>query len=166
MTVASLQVVHAALRRRKPLIVLDVSADAAIARALTAACAATGTPLRHERPGVDLGPVISERSAALLRVGSPELASRACADIAALAAGLRRIGVDGDGLIWVTGGERLPADAVAALAGDGRAGGLRGPGRHVVAGGGGAAGPAGGHEAHPPHRRPVPGGDPRRLGWR
>ena len=123
-TVTSLQVVHAALRRRKPLIVLDVSADAAIARALTAACAATGTPLRHERPGLDLGPVISERSAALLRVGSPELASRACADIAALAAGLRRIGVDGDGLIWLTGGERLPADAVAALIGDGRVGGL------------------------------------------
>ena len=37
-TVTSLQVVHAALRRRKPLIVIDVSADAAIARALTAAC--------------------------------------------------------------------------------------------------------------------------------
>ena len=123
-TVTSLQVVHAALRRRKPLIVIDVSADAAIARALTAACAATGTPLRHERPGLDLGPVISERSAALLRVGSAELASRACADIAALAAGLRRIGVDGDGLIWLTGGERLPADAVAALIGDGRVGGL------------------------------------------
>ena len=123
-TVTSLQVVHAALRRRKPLIVLDVSADAAIARALTAACAATGTPLRHERPGADLGPVVSERSAALLRVGSAELASRACADIAALAGGLRRIGVDGDGLIWVTGGERLPADAVAALIADGRVGGL------------------------------------------
>ena len=41
-----------------------------------------------------------------------------------LAAGLRRIGVDGDGLIWVTGGERLPKSAVAALIGDGRAAGL------------------------------------------
>ena len=50
-TVTSLQVVHAALRRRKPLIVIDASADAAIARALAAACAATGTPLRHERAG-------------------------------------------------------------------------------------------------------------------
>ena len=73
MTVTGLQVVHAALRRRKPLIVIDVSADAAIARALAAACAATGTPLRHERADADLGPVITERSAALLRVGSPEL---------------------------------------------------------------------------------------------
>ena len=123
-TVTSLQVVHAALRRRKPLIVIDVSADAAIARALTTACAATGTPLRQERAGLDLAPVVGERSAALLRVGSAELASRACADIAALAAGLSRIGVDGDGLVWVTGGERLPANAVAALIGDGRVAGL------------------------------------------
>ena len=123
-TVTGLQVVHAALRRRKPLIVLDVSADAAIAGALAAACAATGTPLRHERAGADLGSVIGERSAALLRAGSAELAARACADIAALAAGLSRIGVDGDGLIWVTGGERLPATASAALIGDGRVAGL------------------------------------------
>ena len=123
-TVTGLQVAHAALRRRKPLIVIDVSADAAIARALAAACAATGTALRHERADADLGPVIIERSATLLRVGSPESAARACAGITALAAGLRRIGVDGDALIWVTGGERLTAQAVAALIGDGRASGL------------------------------------------
>ena len=123
-TVSGLQVVHAALRRRKPLIVIDVSADAAIARALAAACAATGTALRHERADADLGPVIIERSAALLRVGSPESAARACAGVTALAAGLRRIGVDGDALIWVTGAERLTAQAVAALIGDGRACGL------------------------------------------
>ena len=123
-TVTGLQLVHAALRRRKPLIVVDVSADGAIARALAAACAATGTPLRRERADADLGRVITERSAVLLSVGSAELAARACADITTLAAGLRRIGVDGDGLIWVTGGERLPKSAVAALIGDGRAAGL------------------------------------------
>ena len=123
-TVTSLQVVHAALRRRKPLIVIDASADTAIGRALAAACAATGTPLRHERAGLDLGPVISERSAALLRVGSAELASRACASVAALAARLSRIGVDGDGLIWVTGGERLPAQAFTRLIADARVAGL------------------------------------------
>ena len=44
-TLAGLQVVHAALRRRKPVIVLDPGGDAAIARALGAACLATGTPL-------------------------------------------------------------------------------------------------------------------------
>jgi hypothetical protein len=123
-TVASLQVVHAALRRRKPLIVIDASGDTAIARALSAACAATGTPLRHQRAGLDLRPVIGERSAALLSVGSADLAARACADIATLAARLRRIGVDGDGLVWVAGGERLPGPALAALIGDGRAAGL------------------------------------------
>jgi hypothetical protein len=123
-TVTGLQLVHAALRRRKPLIVVDVSADGAIARALAAACAATGTPLRRERADADLDRVITERSAVLLSVGSAELAARACADITMLAAGLRRIGVDGDGLIWVTGAERLPKSAVAALIGDGRAAGL------------------------------------------
>jgi hypothetical protein len=123
-TVTGLQVAHAALRRRKPLIVVDVTADAAIARALTAACAATGTPLRHGGADADLGRVVTERSAVLLRVGSAELAAQACADITVLSAGLRRIGVDGDGLIWVTGGERLPKSAVAALIGDGRAAGL------------------------------------------
>ena len=42
-TVAGLQVVHAALRRRKPVIVLDLG-DAAIARAFDVACTATGAP--------------------------------------------------------------------------------------------------------------------------
>jgi hypothetical protein len=45
-TVTSLQVVHAALRRRKPVITVDLSSDPAVAGALTAACAATGTPLQ------------------------------------------------------------------------------------------------------------------------
>jgi hypothetical protein len=45
-TVASFQVVHAALRLRKPVIVLDLSGDPATGSALAAACAATGTPLR------------------------------------------------------------------------------------------------------------------------
>ena len=123
-TVTGLQVAHAALRRRKPLIVIDVSADAGIARALTAACAATGTPLRHERAGADLGPVIIERSAALLRVGSVADADRATAEIAVLAARLARIGVDGDALVWITGCQWLSAQAAAAVIGDGRAAGL------------------------------------------
>jgi hypothetical protein len=143
-TVACLQVVHAALRRRKPLIVIDPGDDAAIARAVAAACAATGTPLRIGRgvpvtagtraavsPGAgtpdadaDLVNVVSERSAVLLPAGSPRLADLACAEIAALAAELRGIGADGDGLIWVTAGESLPAQALAALIRDGGAAGL------------------------------------------
>jgi len=122
-TVTGLQVVHAALRRRKPLIVLDLGGQAAIATALTAACTATGTPLRVAG-AVDLGRVIRERSAALLPADSPERGARACADIAALAADLRRIGVDGDALIWVTGGERMPGQALAALIRDARGAGL------------------------------------------
>src|SRR6185437_4675325 len=44
LTLAGLQMVHAALRLRKPVIVLDPG-DPAIARALATACAATGVPL-------------------------------------------------------------------------------------------------------------------------
>ena len=40
------QVVHAALRLRKPVIVLDLTGDPAMGSALTTACSAAGTPLR------------------------------------------------------------------------------------------------------------------------
>jgi hypothetical protein len=207
---ASLQVVHAALRRRKPVIVLAGRSDTAVARALAAACRATGTPLppdgakvpatrragvpatgpagrplvtqgaasasqlwgrdrgredgpypepdtgtgftgsgftdpRFAGPGfagaglagaglagaglagagpVDLGRVVRERTAALLPADSPELADRACAELASLAADLRRIGVDGDALVWVPHGERLAPQALASLLRDGAAAGL------------------------------------------
>jgi len=140
-TLTGLQVVHAALRRRKPVIVLDPGGDAAIARALAAACLATGTPLtagstedaetaaasrlwgrgtgREDQPGdqaaIDLGHVMRERCAALLAAGSTELAARACAELAALAVDLRRIGVDGDALVWVPRGERVAAQALREL---------------------------------------------------
>jgi hypothetical protein len=145
-TLAGLQVVHAALRRRKPVIVLDPGGDAAIARALAAACLATGTPLltadspeaasglwgrgtgREDQPGdqaaIDLGHVVRERSAALLGAGSTELAARACAELAALAVDLRRIGVDGDALVWVPRGELVPAQALRELLGAGPGAGL------------------------------------------
>ena len=62
-TVTSLQVVHAALRRRKPVIAVDLSGDAGVARALAAASEATGTPLQvfgaadgHYEPFRQAGP--------------------------------------------------------------------------------------------------------------
>jgi hypothetical protein len=128
-TLAGLQVTHAALRRRKPVIVLD-DGHAAIARALAAACAATGTPLLaagSSGPGIararepddqvtsELGRVVRERLAVLLPVDTTELAARACDGLASLAGYLRRIGVDGDALVWVPHGERVPAQALAAL---------------------------------------------------
>jgi hypothetical protein len=164
-TLAGLQVVHAALRRRKPVVVID-SGDPAVARAIDAACAATGTPLlaggpsqggggvpvaaaaaadgrdaaagasrlwgraaqREGQPGdqqaVDLGRVVRERSAALLRADSPEAAARACADLASLASDLRRIGVDGDALVWLPRGELAPAGVLAGLVRDGQDAGV------------------------------------------
>jgi hypothetical protein len=199
-TLASLQLVHAALRRRKAVFVLDDGSDRAVAAALAAACRATGTPLRHEdgrgeqalaghAPGgppggaasasqlwgraaaglspapprptvgagqisdgdlsgdpgirdpgnrdpgnrglgnrglgdVDLTGVLGERSAVLLAAWSPELADRACAGLTALAARLRRIGVDGDALVWAPQAERLPPQALGALLRDAASTGL------------------------------------------
>lgn len=121
-TVTSLQVVHAALRRRKPLVVVDAYADESLARVIETACLATGTPLRLA--GIDLGRVIGERTAALVTPRSAERAVKACGDLAALAADLRRIGVDGDALVWVPGAERLPAQSLAALIREGGTAGL------------------------------------------
>ena len=45
-TVTGLQVVHAALRRRRPVIAVDLSGDASVAGAVSAACRAIGTPLQ------------------------------------------------------------------------------------------------------------------------
>jgi hypothetical protein len=171
---AGLQVVHAALRRRKPVIVLDPGGDTAVARTLGAACAATGVPLlttgspaaagspgaagyavqvagatgtgagsvdapgasglwgrgtaRVPPPGdlaaVDPGRAVRERTAALLPADSAELAVRACTELVSLAGELRRIGIDGDALVWVPYGERVPAQALTGLLCDGRPAGL------------------------------------------
>jgi hypothetical protein len=166
LTLAGLQVVHAALRLRKPVIILDPG-DAAITRAVTAACRATGTPLRAtagnepaeqgaevtatagaaaatgtvaasrlwgrgaaaegrstDPPAIDLGRVVRERSAASLLADSAERAAAACAALVALAADLRRIGADGDALVWLPRGEHVPAPALAALLRDGPEAGL------------------------------------------
>ncbi len=122
-TLTGLQVVHAALRRRKPVIVFDLG-DAAIGRAVTAACAATGVPLLPGRPDADLERLVRDRLAVLLTAGSAELAAAACASLLSLAADLRRIGVDGDALVWVPHGERVPSRALAPLLGDGPHAGL------------------------------------------
>jgi hypothetical protein len=149
-TLAGLQVVHAALRLRKPVIVIDPG-DAAIARALDTACAATGVPLLAigastggraanaasaggvpapvagepgEQVAGGLGRAVRERSAVLITAGTAELASRACAELVSLTAELRRIGVDGDALVWVPHGETVPAQALAGLLRGGPGAGL------------------------------------------
>ena len=252
LTITSFQLIHAALRRRKPVIALDLTDDAAAARALAAVCAATGTPLRvfgptegyyeplrqagparrlaltlallgiddqADRPagsadglrtylravfelmdavpadprtpvledvrhllnpmalharfglvpaggqrrdelaglvsasarvaqadprallraarqlaalsrppspdaGIDLASAVRERSAALFRVSDPGLARLICTDIAALGEDLSRIGVNGDGLVWLHGWDPRIADRVPGLVSGGTASGL------------------------------------------
>jgi hypothetical protein len=129
LAVSSLQVAHAALRRRKPLIALDLTGDGALAGVLGAACAATGTPLRaaaeaengrwlgQAPDGLLLARVVRERSAALLSLRTQDVAARVCAGILDLGEDMRRIGADGDGLIWLYGYEPPPDGPLAGLAG-------------------------------------------------
>ncbi len=246
-TITSFQLAHAALRRRKPVIVVDATQDAVVARALAAVCAQIGTtlrvsdgaegyyePLRHASPArrlamtmallgerkgdgaatylravfelmdvvpadsrtpvlddvrhllnplalqarlrlvpadsprraaladlvlasvqlaqedprpltsaarqlagsrrhppdgaaegwVDLARAVRERSAAFLRADSAGLARLICADLAALGEDLRRIGVDGDGLVWLHGWDPQSAPALGELVTAGAAAGL------------------------------------------
>jgi hypothetical protein len=135
LAVSSLQVAHAALRRRKPLIALDLTGDGALAGVLGAACAATGTPLRaaaevengrwlSQAPdGLLLARVVRERSAALLSLRTQDVAAQVCAGILDLGEDVRRIGADGDGLIWLYGYEPPPDGPLAGLAGSLVAGG-------------------------------------------
>ena len=140
LAISSLQVAHAALRRRKPLIALDLTGDGALPGVLGAACAATGTPLWAAVEAQDgrwlgqapdeilLARVIRERSAALLSLRTHEVAARVCAGILALDRDVRRIGADGDGLVWLYGYEPAPDEPLASLAAslvaDGTAAGL------------------------------------------
>jgi hypothetical protein len=143
--VSSLQVVHAALRRRKPLIAVDLSGANALAAVFGAACLATGTPLRgveesqagrwlddgrngDGRNTAALARVVRERSAVLFTLRAPDVAGLLCAAILALGEELRGIGVDGDGLVWLYGydspsGGPLPG-LVAGLAAGGASAGL------------------------------------------
>ena len=150
---AGLQVVHAALRLRKPVIVFDPGGDAVIARALAAACRATGTPLLtagspgvpaasglwgrgtgRERPPED--PPDNPVSVDLGRVGARARGGDAPGGFPGARrpglrrarggspADLRRIGVDGDALVWAPRGELLTAQALGELLRDGQAAGL------------------------------------------
>src|SRR5580693_2308613 len=135
LAVSSLQVAHAALRRRKPLIVLDLTRGGGLAGVLGAACAATGAPLWEAVEAEDgrwLGPapeetplarVVRERSAALLSLRTHDVAAQVCAGIVAIGADVRRIGADGDGLVWLYGYEPAPGGPLAGLTGSLVAGG-------------------------------------------
>lgn len=91
-----------------------------------------GQWLRPADGAIDLGRVVRDRGAVLFPLGAgdgraaqaPGVAGLVCQDIRNVAADLRRIDVDGDGLVWLCGAERLPAALAASLIADGAASGL------------------------------------------
>jgi hypothetical protein len=85
---------------------------------------AAGRWLCPGRDVIDLARVVRERSAALFRVDDPAVARLIGADIAAVGEDLRGIGVDGDGLCWLCGCDRLPPETLARLVASGATAGL------------------------------------------
>jgi hypothetical protein len=85
-------------------------------------CPAAGGPGRPG--GIDLVRVVRQRSAALFDLDSPDMARLVCADIVAIGEDLRRLGVDGDGLIWLHGHGDWPPGSLARLVASGATAGL------------------------------------------
>jgi hypothetical protein len=103
----------------------DPGALVSTARQLTAVRrSAAGRWLCPDSEGIDLTRVVRERSAALFHVDDPGMAGLICADIAAVAEDLRRIGADGDGLCWLSGCDNLRKETLARLVADGATAGL------------------------------------------
>src|SRR6185437_107882 len=122
-TLAGLQMVHAALRLRKPVIVLDPG-DPAIARALDTACAATGVPLLAARASSGDGRADSAPGGLAVdaRVRGGATAVGADTRRAAVGAGAGNAGAAGASGLW---GRAVTAE--------------RAPGGHVFGNPGGAA---------------------------
>ncbi|HXZ77736.1 MAG TPA: hypothetical protein VEH31_43635 [Streptosporangiaceae bacterium] len=81
--------------------------------------------------GIDLGRTVTERGVVLFRLGgSPSAASAAmltrliCQDLVAAGAALRRIGVAGDGIVWLAECGSMPRRSVTDMIARGRGTGL------------------------------------------
>lgn len=114
-----------------------VTADPETLGALTAVlqeihASALGGQLRPSPgPGIDLERTVRDRAVVLFSLDSTahgrpaaRVANLVARDVVGLAGELRRIGVDGDGLVWVDGYPPLGAEIAAELLGRGRKAGL------------------------------------------
>lgn len=121
-TDTALRLARAALRRRKPLIVVDLEHRAGIMSRLRDACARSGNPWSTDP---DIGAAVRLRAVALFCVGGDaDTAARICAAVLETCRDLRRIGADGDGLVWLRGCEGLPVPLLASLVAEGASAGL------------------------------------------
>jgi hypothetical protein len=118
-TATAFRFVLAALGRRKPVIAVDLADEPVQLPVLRDACARSGIPFHvYGEHTIDAGAVVRDRAAAYIR------GEAACGELLDMLRRLRQIGVDGDGLIWVRGCERLPEPVLAALHADGAGAGL------------------------------------------
>ena len=131
---------RAALAERTRVSVSLISAEPATTAQLTSQlrelrASAFGSWLRPSgqgsAAGIDLGRAVTERAVVLFRLGgtarpasSAMLGRLVCQDLLATGAALTGIGVDGDGLIWLTESGSLPRQPVTDLIARGAGSGL------------------------------------------
>jgi hypothetical protein len=131
------QVLHAAVRKRKPVIALDLVGNPDLAGRLRTACAVAGAPLYVVGPGGDstyghcapephspeitLAEVVRRRAVVLFSLGPqaggvPGLASAetVLTDLAGLAAGAHQASLMGDTLLWCAGCEAVDSGLLRA----------------------------------------------------
>ena len=94
--------------------------------------AARDQAARDQAAEIDLRRAVTQRGVVLFRLGGPDADAASSAmltrlvgqDLLAAGTSLHRIGVDGDGLVWLTECGRMPRDSVADLIAQGRGTGL------------------------------------------
>jgi hypothetical protein len=125
-TETALRVVRAALRRRKPVIVIDLDPTSGAASWLGSECRRYECPVITDAVTTEtLLTAVRGRAAALITAsGDQRAATAACEAVLGLCGELRRIGVDGDGLVWLRGCSGPSAELVGALIAEGASAGL------------------------------------------
>ena len=129
-----------ALAERTRVSVSLLQADPATTAALTRELgelrrSAVGRWLRPPGPGpaaeIDLGRTLTERGVVLFRLGGPDqaaasamLARLVCQDLLTAGAALQGLGVDGDGIVWLTECGAMPRSSVTELVARGPRAGL------------------------------------------
>jgi hypothetical protein len=127
LTGPAFRLIEAAIRCRKPVVVVDMSGHAAIMTMLRDVCVRYDCPVEvgQGASAVELGALVRDRGAAVFPLaGKAEAARWVCAQLVAAARRLRQIGARGDGVVWLRCCADLPRELVGELIAEGASAGL------------------------------------------
>jgi hypothetical protein len=118
LTIPAFRLIEAAIRFRKPVIVVDLSRHAAIMTILRDVCVRYSCPVEVSREASqdELAALVRNRAAAVYPLaGEEDTARQVCEKLVWTARRLRQIGARGDGVVWLRCCADLPLDVVTQL---------------------------------------------------